>query len=253
MAHSHDHHHHDDASNHHHEDEDSSHHGGHNMTNQDWLDEWEKSEQWEHSVVDQFLIKYINKLTEGNKQSNILVPLCGTSVDLKWLAEQGYKVVGVELSPVALKKFLTDHQLEHKVTTTNNGATIYEAFEGNLKLVVSDFFLFSKDAFGTFDCIWDLNAFDPINKGDKQRYADQCHSLLKPNGHILLGNYIFDDHFCGELPVTMDTLQMIYGGNFTVEHLELTDITNLLIDGFKDDEWKPNKIEETIFFMTRKS
>ena len=53
MAHSHDHHHHDDASNHHHEDEDGSHHGGHNMTNQDWLDEWEKSEQWEHSVVDQ--------------------------------------------------------------------------------------------------------------------------------------------------------------------------------------------------------
>ena len=42
------------------------------------------------------------------------------------LAEQGYKVVGVELSAVALKKFLTDHQLEHKVTTTNNGATIYE-------------------------------------------------------------------------------------------------------------------------------
>ena len=30
------------------------------------------------------------------------------------------------------------------------------------------------------------------------RYADQCHSLLKPNGRIMLGNYIFDDHFCGQ-------------------------------------------------------
>ena len=31
------------------------------------------------------------------------------------------------------------------------------------------------------------------------------------------------------------------------EQLELTDITSLLADSFKDDEWKPNKIEETIF------
>ena len=35
-------------------------------------------------------------------------------------------MVGVELSEVALKRFLTEHQLEHKVTTTNNGTTVYE-------------------------------------------------------------------------------------------------------------------------------
>ena len=51
MAHPHEPHH--DEGSHHHHHEDSSHHGEHNMTNQDWLDEWEKEEQWEHSVVDQ--------------------------------------------------------------------------------------------------------------------------------------------------------------------------------------------------------
>ena len=51
-----------------------------------------------------------------------------------------------------------------------------------------------------------------------------------------------------------NTYWYIVGSNFTVEHLELKDITSLLIDTIKDDdEWKPNKIEETIFFMTRKS
>ena len=43
------------------------------------------------------------------------------------------------------------------------------------------------------------------------------------------------------------------GSNFSVEHLELTDITNLLADSLKDVEWKPNKVEEIIFLMTRKS
>ena len=42
---------HEDGSQEHHGDgEDSSHH---NMTNQDWLDDWEKGDQWELSVVDQ--------------------------------------------------------------------------------------------------------------------------------------------------------------------------------------------------------
>ena len=37
-----------------------------------------------YNFINRFLIKYIDKLAGGNKQANILVPLCGTSVDLKW-------------------------------------------------------------------------------------------------------------------------------------------------------------------------
>ena len=41
------------------------------------------------SIIYRFLIKYIDKLTGGNKQASILVPLCGTSVDLKWSVFEG--------------------------------------------------------------------------------------------------------------------------------------------------------------------
>ena len=48
-------------------------------------------EYYVHNLYYRFLIKYIDKLTEGNKQANILVPLCGTSVDLKWsVSEKEY-------------------------------------------------------------------------------------------------------------------------------------------------------------------
>ena len=44
------------------------------------------------------------------------------------------------------------------------------------------------------------------------------------------------------------------GNKFTVEHLEVTDITKVMGDTIKDDvDWKPNKIEETVFLMTRKN
>ena len=45
----------------------------------------------------------------------------------------------------------------------------------------------------------------------------------------------------------------VVGDKFTVEHLELTDITMVMRDTIKDVEWKPNKIEETVFIMTRKN
>ena len=47
-------------------------------------------------------------------------------IDYDRLAERGYKVVGVELSEVAVKRFFTEHQLEHKVVTASNGTTVYE-------------------------------------------------------------------------------------------------------------------------------
>ena len=52
--------------------------------------------------------------------------VCNSYTDYYRLVEQGYKVVGVELSEVAVKWFFTEHQLEHKVVTASNGATIYE-------------------------------------------------------------------------------------------------------------------------------
>lgn len=54
--------------------------------------------------------------------------------------------------------------------------------------------------------------------------------------------------------MTCDDNTLVHiGNNFTVEHLELTDITSLLADSLKGVEWKPDKVEETIFFMIKKS
>jgi len=45
------------------------------------------------------------ELTVG---SQVFVPLAGKSLDLVWLAAQGYRVLGVELSPLAVAQFFDD-------------------------------------------------------------------------------------------------------------------------------------------------
>ncbi|WP_261863761.1 hypothetical protein [Psychrobacter sp. JCM 18900] len=55
-------------------------------------------------MVNPLLIEYFNRLnlTAG---SRIFVPLCGKSIDMVWLATQGYDVVGVELVETAVQEF----------------------------------------------------------------------------------------------------------------------------------------------------
>ena len=36
---------------------------------------------------------------------NILVPLCGKSLDMLWLAERGFQVTGIEISELAVQDF----------------------------------------------------------------------------------------------------------------------------------------------------
>src|SRR5471032_3363284 len=44
--------------------------------------------------------------------SQVLVPLCGKSLDLAWLAGQGLQVLGVELSEKAVEAFFAEQQLK---------------------------------------------------------------------------------------------------------------------------------------------
>lgn len=43
--------------------------------------------------------------------SRVFVPLCGKSLDMIWLAQQGHEVIGVELSPVAVEDFFRENGL----------------------------------------------------------------------------------------------------------------------------------------------
>ena len=43
------------------------------------------------------------------------MPLCGKSLDLTWLAAQGLRVTGVELSHIAVEAFFPEQQLEPSI------------------------------------------------------------------------------------------------------------------------------------------
>ena len=65
-----------------------------------WLKRWQ--DRWQigfhQSEPEPLLTEFFPKAAPGSK---VFVPLCGKSLDMVWLAQQGYQVVGVEPSALA--------------------------------------------------------------------------------------------------------------------------------------------------------
>src|SRR6218665_2727451 len=91
-----------------------------------WVRRWQNNQIGFHApVANPFLQQYWPALgvPEG---SQVLVPLCGKSLDLVWLAEQGLRVMGVELVQQAVEDFFREQQLQPRIR--QQGAfSVYQA------------------------------------------------------------------------------------------------------------------------------
>ena len=68
-----------------------------------WIERWREGRTGWHEVDGSALLRrHWPRLVRG---SRVLVPLCGKSVDMLWLASQGLEVTGVELSEIAARAF----------------------------------------------------------------------------------------------------------------------------------------------------
>ena len=77
----------------------------------------------------------------------VFVPLAGKSLDMAWLASQGHRVLGVELSQLAVQQFFAEHGLTPELEDTRYG-THYRA--GGIELIAGD--AFGLDAHLRRDC-----------------------------------------------------------------------------------------------------
>ncbi|MEL0638079.1 MULTISPECIES: thiopurine S-methyltransferase [Marinomonas] len=156
------------------------------ITNEFWLDRWKTGRIGFHKEgINPRLIDYWPDLPKG---SHVLVPLCGKSNDMIWLAEQGYQVTGVELSSLAVIQFLGDNDLVY--STHEEGDLKIHTVEGlSLRIVEGDFFMFSKKG---FDACYDRAAMVAMPSEKREEYVSHTLSLLSPSAFVLLVSLRYD-------------------------------------------------------------
>lgn len=126
------------------------------------------------------LLQYWDDL-QGKPHDKVLVPLCGKSEDLAWLAQYHNEVIGVELSPIAVRAFFAEHHYPVKMTPINEDHQLYQY--GALSLYTGDIFT---APVGPVDLIYDRAALVALPEDTRLDYVDRLGSLLKSNGRILL-------------------------------------------------------------------
>ena len=155
--------------------------------------------------------------------SRVFVPLAGKSLDMLWLASQGHRVLGVELSPIAVERFFAEHALEPDIVESRYG-THYRA--GDIELICGD--VFSLDAAALADCavVYDRAALIALPPELRQRYVDELYARLPTGCRGLLITLEYPAHEKQGPPfsVTWAEVHERFASGWDIDLLERRDI-----------------------------
>ena len=198
-----------------------------------WLKRWEDNQiGWHKDTVNRFLIKYADELTQGRSSLRVFVPLCGKSLDLLWLADQGYNVVGVELAKQAVEDFFQENKLTFKlekvkIVAASDPIDVYKCVEKQITIFCCDLFaLTAEDLGGEFDAIWDRGSLSAVQPGvgDRgKRYTKHMRSLLAADGRYMLESHHYELDRGNKPPASIseELRREIYGEDFIIKELEV--------------------------------
>ncbi|MBD9468433.1 thiopurine S-methyltransferase [Pseudoxanthomonas sp. PXM01] len=143
-----------------------------------WLQRWQEGQIGfhRHDVMPLLQKHWPSlQLPEG---SRVLVPLCGKSLDMHWLAAQGHRVLGVELSPLAVTQFFEEAKLEPVRTTSRYG----EHFSaGPIEIILGDAFGLDPALLADVASIYDRAALIALPADLRLRYRDTVYASA-PSG-----------------------------------------------------------------------
>lgn len=179
----------------------------------------------------------IDKLMAG--RSRILVPLCGKSVDMKWLADQGHFVVGIEGVPKACDDFFKENGITYTVDVVPEipDGKLYKSEDGKISIYCSDIFLLNKNIIGQFDVILDKASLTAVSAEDREQYISLLKSVCKTGTRMLVMVVEYDwekrENKVPPYPLYRKELDALYGDWCTMEVIEKLDRT-IISGNFKN-------------------
>lgn len=215
-----------------------------------WRQRWLQNQIGFHlNEVNAYLLKYWPVL-HLDKHSTVFVPLCGKSKDLLWLAEQGYHVIGVECSELAVTAFFNEHQLSYKVID-NQFHKHYISNSINIELLHGDFFDMDKVLLDSVDAIFDRASLVALPADMRKRYVDKLASSLSTKAKILLITLEYDQNIMSGPPfsVSSEEISTLYSTSFDIQ---LVDQHDVLDDQVRFKQRGLDYLVESVFLLSLK-
>nr|WP_314531489.1 thiopurine S-methyltransferase [uncultured Pseudomonas sp.] len=212
-----------------------------------WQERWARNQIGFHlPEVNPYLQRHWPQLAlaEGSK---VLVPLCGKSLDLMWLASHGLRVMGVELSEQAVEAFFSEQNLVPRITR-RNAFTVYQA--DLIEVWCGDFFALDAEALIGCAALYDRAALIALPPLMRAQYAEQLGRLLPSGCQGLLITLDYDQTQKAGPPfaVTDEEVKVLFGSDWTLKVLQEQDV---LQESWKFVQEGVTQLDERVYQLTK--
>lgn len=216
------------------------------MESKFWLERWEQRQIGFHQdQVNSHLSKFWPELNLA-RGSEVFVPLCGKTRDMRWLREQGHRVFGVELSDIAVQEFFeeNDQVPDRSIVRRFN---CYEA--DDIRLLCGDFFDLTGDDSVQVTGVYDRASLVALPPEMRDHYARHLVSILPPATQILLVTFDYPQAEMQGPPfaVSSDEVQKLFRDYAEVSLLAQQDVME------QNPHFKArglSRLQENIYLLT---
>jgi len=188
-----------------------------------WLQRWEEGRIGFHRGEVMPLLQRHWAALGVPSQGRVFVPLAGKTLDMHWLAAQGHRVLGCELSPLAVDAFFAEAGLEPEVARDGDGV---HHRAGPIDLVRGDVFALSAATLASMDAVYDRAAPIALPTGLRRRYASEVYGRLPAGcrGLLITLEYPQAEMDGPPFPVPEDEGRALFAPAWEIALLERRDI-----------------------------
>jgi thiopurine S-methyltransferase len=156
----------------------------------------------------------------------VFFPLCGKSLDMTYILNQGFSVIGVELSEIGIKQFFHENELDFTISQVGE-FDLYSA--KNIEIYCGDFFsLTSKYLYGV-KAVFDRKSLIALDLNLRQKYVKHLNDIISLGVRILLITLHYPQHQMSGPPFSVDKseVESLFSMAFNYQELKsFQDIEN---------------------------
>jgi thiopurine S-methyltransferase len=188
-----------------------------------WQERWRAAQIGFHQSAIHRQLEVFWPTLGVDPESQVLVPLCGKSLDMIWLRDRRHSVAGVELASIALESFCLENGIPAR-RRTSDAFDIYEA--QRLRLFCGDFFSLTPSVLGSVGAVYDRAALIAWPPALRAPYVERLAGLTTPGAKTLLitAEYPQDQMNGPPFSVTADEVDRLYSEHHEIRLLNRQDI-----------------------------
>lgn len=215
------------------------------MQSEFWHNCWQKQKIGFHQDEIHPLLPVVFSQLNWEPSKAIFAPLCGKSLDLWWLAEQG-KVIGAELSELACQQFYQEQ--EHAFSVSAQGD--FQRFSHPaVDIWQGDYFALTSEQLGEIGLIYDRAALIALPLQMRIDYVQQLKRLCTGPVSLLLLSLEYPQEEMSGPPFSVTELEVRQLFDFAVS-IELVAMRNLTGRPFAQRQFSVNSLVEKAFLIS---